>query len=146
MELKYKVYILTFFAYAMNHACRMTLAYNKPNLKISFGLTPVHLGILDALVYIFYGVGSFFRYAFFGQHSLTKLYLITAICISSFFAVIPFICIFAQEKLLEHVNSGRTIVAFDFAIVLAMMGYGFSHLAVWQVVLSLMSKHWHSKK
>lgn len=66
LELKYKVYLLTYFAYAMNHACRMTLAYNKPNVKISYGLTPVHLGILDALVFIAYGVGSFFRYYFFG--------------------------------------------------------------------------------
>lgn len=66
--------------------------------------------------------------------------------ISSFFAVVPFICIFAQNQLLEHVNSGRTIVWLDVAIVLAMIGYGFSHLAAWQIVLALMSKYWHSKK
>ena len=62
LEEKNKVYIITYFAYAMNHACRMTLAYNKPNIRTTFGLTAIHLGILDALIYIAYGVGCFFRY------------------------------------------------------------------------------------
>jgi len=50
----------------MNHACRMTLAYNKPNIKNTFGFSPVHLGVLDALIYIAYGIGTFFRFSFFG--------------------------------------------------------------------------------
>lgn len=64
--MKYAVYILTYCAYAMNHACRMTLAYNKPNIKNTFGFSPVHLGVLDALIYIAYGIGTFFRFSFFG--------------------------------------------------------------------------------
>lgn len=60
------VYLLTFWAYAMIHACRMTLAYNKPNIKMAFGLTAVDLGMLDAFIYIAYGIGTFFRFYFFG--------------------------------------------------------------------------------
>ncbi len=93
------VYLLTYWAYAMNHACRMTLAYNKPNIKTTFGLTAVDLGIIDALVYIAYGMGTFFRFYFFGQQFLTRLYLISALCISSFFASMPFVSIFAQDQL-----------------------------------------------
>jgi sugar phosphate permease len=94
--MKYTVYVLTYLAYAMNNACRMTLAYNKPNIKLAYGLTPVHLGIIDALIYLSYGIGSFFRYYFFGGRNLTKLYLNSALCISSFFAFIPFLSIFAS--------------------------------------------------
>ncbi len=97
--MKNRVYIMTYCAYAMNHACRMTLAYNKPNIRATFGLTAMHLGIIDALVYIAYGIGTLFRFYFFGERFLTKLYLISALCISSFFASIPFVSIFAENQL-----------------------------------------------
>ena len=43
--MKYTVFILTFLAYAVNHACRMTLSFNKPNIKMTFGFTPLQLGM-----------------------------------------------------------------------------------------------------
>ena len=144
--MKYKVYVLTYFAYAMNHACRMTYSYNKPNIKNSYGLSPVHLGIIDALIYLSYGIGSFFRYYFYGENHLTKLYLISSLCISTFFSCLPFISLFFPEELLYHIKNDRSIVQFDITIAVSMVGYGFSHLATWQIILALMSNHWHSKK
>jgi len=94
--MKYTVYVLTYFAYAMNHACRMALAYNKPNVKKAYGLSAFDLGILDALIYLSYGIGSFFRYHFSGERNFTRLYLISAMCISSFFVVLPFVSLFAE--------------------------------------------------
>ncbi len=91
--MKYRVYVLTYLAYAMNSACRMTLAYNKLNIKTAFGLTPIHLGVIDALVYLSYGIGSFFRYFVFDDRHLTRLYLVSAFCISFFYSLLPIIAL-----------------------------------------------------
>ncbi len=144
--MKNTVYVLTYLAYAMNHACRMTYAYNKPNIKTTYGLSPVHLGILDALIYLSYGIATFFRYYFFGESQLTKLYLISSMCISSFFSCLPFISLLFPDELYYHIKNDRSTVEFDIVIPIAMIGYGFSHLATWQTILALMSAHWHSKK
>lgn len=144
--MKYRVFILTYLSYAMIQACRMSLAYNKPNIRDSFGLTATHLGLMDAAIYISYGVGSFFRFYLFGQMKFAKLYLVSAIFISCFLAALPFIGIFAGDKLAEHVANNRSIIWLDIGLAISMAGYGFSHLAVWQLILSLMSQHWHSKK
>lgn len=95
--MKYKVYVLTYLAYAMNFACRMTLAFNKPSIKTSYGLTSFDLGIMDALIYLSYGIGSFFKFCFYGGKDFTKVYLISSIFISSFLALMPFMSIFAPD-------------------------------------------------
>ena len=144
--MKYTVYVLTYFAYAMNHACRMTYAYNKPNVKSAYGLSPVQLGIIDALIYLSYGIGTFFRYYFFGGSQPSKLYLISALCISSFYSCIPFMSLLFPDELMYHIKNDRSIVSFDIMIAVSVVAYGFSHLAIWQTILALMSNHWHSKK
>ena len=132
--------MFTYFAYVLNHALRMSLSYNKAHLKDVFNINSLELGIFDALIYITYGIGAIFRFSFFGDRNLTKMYLISALMISCFFVIIPFVSIFNQNLLLESKINGQNIFFFDFLLLISFMGYGFFHLAVWQIMVTLMSK------
>ena len=96
--MKNKVFWITYMAFATNHMLRTCYAFNKAHIKIAFGLSDIHLGLLDALIYISYGLAIIGRYWFNRTKDLTELYLKSCILISVFFSIIPFISVFVMDS------------------------------------------------
>lgn len=63
MSNKTKVFVLTFLTYASVHTMRMAYSFSKAHIKLTFGISSLSLGLMDALIFIALALGTFFRYS-----------------------------------------------------------------------------------
>jgi hypothetical protein len=103
-------------------------------------LSEFFLGILDAILYLSYGIGVFLRYEIFdGNQSINKVYFITSMLISCTFGSLAYIGLFREEGYLDG-NWPKLL------LTVGVAGFGFFHLAAYQICGSIVSGYYDSNQ
>ena len=136
---KVTAFWITFVSYAAIHALRMCYSFNKVNLRRQFNLSEFYLGFLDAVLYISYALGVVIRYQIFeGNSNMKKVFFITSIIVSLCFGFVAYLAIYTQMGLIS-------LKIAKILLTLGVFGYGFFHLAFYQICGAVISGYYDSK-
>ena len=142
--MKYLTCLLTFFSYSSLHTLRMCYSFNKLYIKQQFQITDFYLGVLDALVYISLGVGTFMRYTLIRNPlHLTTIYLATSICAAMSIAFISMLGVYADyTNILQHEH----FTLFKVLITVALVLFGLMQLTSRPIATALMGSELDTKQ
>lgn len=134
--MKYRAYILTFFAYVFMHSLRTGYSYSKPFFQSQFQLSNIFLAFLDFSIYFTMGIGFLTRYLSMNKETMIRNFMIAGVTFSLAYAL------FSVLAITNVITSSNAI---PFSLIL-MMVFGFFQMHCWPVSLVIINDYFTNEE
>lgn len=134
--MKYRAYILTFFAYVLMHCLRTGYSYSKPYFQSQFQLSNIFLAFLDFSIYFTMGIGFLIRYLFMHKDTMIRSFFNAGLTFSSAYILFS---VFAFTNVITPDNAG------PLSLIL-MMVFGFFQMHCWPVSLVIINDYFTNEE
>lgn len=134
--MKYRAYILTFFAYVLMHTLRTGYSYSKPFFQSQFQLSNIFLAFLDFSIYFAMGIGFLARYLSMHKDTMIRSFMIAGITFASAYALFS---ILAITNVITPAN------AVPWSLIL-MIAFGFFQMHCWPVSLVIINDYFTNEE
>ncbi len=95
------------------------------------------MGLFDALVYLYLGMGFFFRFLLEGKKNLLKSYIIFITVACAAYLVIPLLSLLANEQVQDNYFLKEIVPG------AGLLVFGFCQFPAWPTLLTLTSEHFN---